>query len=185
MEICNNCKDCCLCNNQEPMFDKKKHADIMWVGLSAKIKENEDDKPLSANTKSGILISEIEERIPEFTTYKTNIVKCPPIENGKLRYPTNEEISYCIGNLESEFMEVKPRVVFLLGNLVADAIGKHFSLNFRKHEGYDYSYTTYQDMFFVPIHHPSYIHVYKRKHTHKWMDAVTGIILEIMENIYG
>ena len=55
------CKDCPLCNNQNPLLDKKIKADVMWVGLSAvKVECTIKEAPLSKSTNTGKLISEIE-----------------------------------------------------------------------------------------------------------------------------
>ena len=46
---CNRCSIVC---NQKPLIDKLRKADIIFVGISAKIKETEDEIPLSENTNS-------------------------------------------------------------------------------------------------------------------------------------
>lgn len=57
--------------------------DILWVGISAKIGE----EPLSETTNTGKLVKQIENACGK-SGYKTNLVKCPPVDkNGKLRYP--------------------------------------------------------------------------------------------------
>ena len=62
--------------------------DILWVGISAKIGE----KPLSEATNTGKLVKQIEAACGK-PVYKTNLVKCPPVDkNGKLRYPNRTEI---------------------------------------------------------------------------------------------
>ena len=67
---------------------------ILWVGISAKIGE----EPLSETTSTGKLVKQIEAACGK-PGYKTNLVKCPPVdENGKLRYPNQAEIDCCLGS---------------------------------------------------------------------------------------
>lgn len=180
MKICENCNECNLFKNQKPLFDKCKSADIMWVGLSAKIVKSDSDIPLSENTNSGFMISEIEKNIGDIKTYKTNIVKCPPLDkDGKLRYPTNKEIDFCINNFKQEIKTINPKIVFLLGKLVTKSVEKNFDVNFNKYSGYNYFYHPYDNVFFVPIHHPSYIYVYRKKDIDIWVESIINIIDEL------
>ena len=88
--------------------------DALWVGISAKIRE----EPLSETTNTGKLVKQIEAACGK-PGYKTNLVKCPPVDkNGKLRYPNQAEIDCCFKNLFAEIAEVKPKVVILLGEKV-------------------------------------------------------------------
>lgn len=92
--------------------------------------------------------------------YITNVVKCRPVNGNKDRPPTDEEISFCKRLLWMEMLEVKPKVVCLLGKtacktllhdylpdrfLMKDVVGKEFR-------------TTYlPGAVFIPNYHPSYI----------------------------
>lgn len=154
IEKIKNCRKCKLCKNQKPLVDKKYECDIMWVGLSAKKVEDVDKNyPLENNTNSGKLIEEIEKKRNDLIFYKTNLVKCLPLnEEGKLRYPTENEMEMCIKNLLIEIRELKPRVVFLLGNNVSKFVNKYCKKNSIK-----------IDAKVLSIEHPSYICVYKRK----------------------
>ena len=95
------CNSCMLCRNQKPLLDKSGVCDIMWVGLSAKKVENVDTTiPLCNDTNSGKVIELIEESLDGFKFYKTNLVKCLPLdEKNQLRYPTIDEMDSCIKNL--------------------------------------------------------------------------------------
>ena len=84
---CNKCDISC---NQKPLVENMKKSDIMFLGISAKMKETEDEMPLSENTNSGKLIKMIEERLLEennnLLCYRSNMVKCVPLnEEGKIR----------------------------------------------------------------------------------------------------
>ena len=123
---CNRCSISC---NQKPLIDKLKKSDIVFLGISAKMKETEDKMPLSENTNSGKLIKMIEERLLEensnISCYRSNMVKCVPLDKeGKIRYPDSLEIENCIDNLVYELSIVKPKVVVLLGRLVEKHLKK-------------------------------------------------------------
>ena len=56
------CNKCSIVCNQKPLVDILRKSDIMIIGISAKMKETEDEMPLSENTNSGKLIKMIEEK---------------------------------------------------------------------------------------------------------------------------
>ena len=143
------CNKCGISCNQKPLVDNMRKSDIMFLGISAKIKEKEDKMPLSENTNSGKLIKMIEERLLEennnLLCYRSNMVKCVPLnEKGKIRYPDNLEIENCIENLEYELNIVNPKVVVFLGRLVEKHLKKKIM---------ELGYNT------ITIYHPSYIYV--------------------------
>ena len=165
IEKCNRCSISC---NQKPLIDKLRKSDIIFVGISAKMKETEDEMPLSENTNSGKLIKMIEERLLKennnISCYRSNMVKCVPInEKGKIRYPDILEIENCIDNLVYELSIVKPKVVVLLGRLVE----KHL-----KKKIIEKGYNT------ITIYHPSYIHVYRKKEIEKYVEESSKNILK-------
>ena len=165
IEKCNRCSISC---NQKPLIDKLRKADIIFLGISAKMKETEDEMPLSENTNSGKLIKMIEERLLKennnISCYRSNMVKCVPLnEKGKIRYPDSLEIENCIDNLVYELSIVKPKVVVLLGRLVE----KHL-----KKKIIEKGYNT------ITIYHPSYIHVYRKKEIEKYVEESSKNILK-------
>lgn len=100
IEQIRKCQKCGLCFNQNHFWRGRKNVRF-WVGLSAKIIKNEDEIPLSPDTNTGMLIQKIEQMLGEVDTYKTNLVKCVPLnEQNKLRYPNKKEIDSCFGNLK-------------------------------------------------------------------------------------
>ena len=181
IEQINKCQKCGLCFNQKPLLEGKKECQIFWVGLSAKIVKTEDEIPLSPDTNTGMLIQKIEEMLGEVDTYKTNLVKCVPLnEQNKLRYPNKREIDSCFGNLQKEIKELSPRIVFLLGEKVYSSVEKHFNIEFNKWEDFNYSYKKYDGIYYVPIHHPSYIYVYKRKKIEQYIDSIEKIVNSLL-----
>lgn len=162
---CNRCSISC---NQKPLIDRLRKADIMIMGISAKMKETEDEIPLSENTNSGKLIKMIEERLLEensnISCYRSNMVKCVPLdEKGKIRYPDILEIENCIDNIVYELSIVKPKVVVLLGRLVEKHLKKKIN---------ELRYNT------ITVHHPSYIHVYRKKEIEKYVEESSKNILK-------
>ena len=162
---CNKCDISC---NQKPLVENMKKSDIMFLGISAKMKETEDEMPLSENTNSGKLIKMIEERLLEennnLLCYRSNMVKCVPLnEEGKIRYPDNLEIENCIENLEHELNIVKPKVVVFLGRLVEKYLKKKII-----ELGYNV----------ITIYHPSYIYVYRKKEIEKYVEESSKNILK-------
>lgn len=175
----NKCKSCNLCKNQPPLLDAKKEGDVFWVGLSAvKIEDNLfQEKPLSPKTNTGKLIAEIENNINSLNFYKTNIVKCLPLKNGKIRYPSQEEMRVCYKNFQYELTELKPKVVFMLGRQVSDFITLTYD-NTKEFLDNNFEYKPFKigAISFVPIHHPSYILIYKRKKIKRYIKAISTII---------
>lgn len=174
-----DCKKCDMCNNQRPLLDKVEECDVMWVGLSAKqVDDVLDEIPLSATTRSGKLINEVESEVNGCKFYKTNVVKCLPLNNkGKLRYPTKKEMELCIVNLKREIELLKPKIIILLGNNVIQSVEKSMQITFDKFNDYEYKLYKQDDYSFLPIHHPSYISVYKRKNKEAYVDAVKELIM--------
>ena len=176
-----NCQKCELYKNQRPLLDTKRECKIIWVGMSAKKTKSQEELPLSSETQSGMLIKKIEEECSEISTYKTNLVKCLPLTpDQKLRYPNKHEIDCCIGHLISEIELLSPKIVFLLGEKVYSSVEKYLNISFDKWNGFDYKYKEYNHVYFIPVQHPSYIYVYKRKYIEEYVQGITKIISELL-----
>lgn len=161
------CKNCSLYLNKLPLFDNKIVCDVMWVGLSAKrVNDIDKDYPLKDDTNSGKLIREIEKQFPCVNYYKTNLVKCLPLNsNEKIRYPNKSEMNACVNNLIFEINVLKPKIIFLLGNNVSTFFNNYIKDNDIKIES-----------FVKKIEHPSYIYIYKRKYKGNYIKDVIGEI---------
>lgn len=171
------CKACGLYLNQLPVYDKSIGSKVFWVGLSSVLIEGEDEKvPLSPKTRSGALISRIElPYLDDVSFYKTNVVKCLPLENNKIRYPLKHEMEKCYPNLVEEISFLKPSIIFLLGKQVAQFIlKKHKIDNFALNNDFNYEAFTIDNILFVPVHHPSYILVYKRKFIENYIKGISS-----------
>jgi len=109
--------------------------------------------------------------------YKTNLVKCLPLKLDKIRYPLQHEMEKCFSNLRSELSELKPTVVFLLGKQVASFVLMKLCIEEYTLDA-NFGYKTFQvgAITYVPVHHPSFVLVYKRKHLKKYMNRIRSII---------
>ena len=149
--------------------------DALWVGISAKIGE----KPLSGTTNTGRLVKQIEAACGRLG-YKTNLVK---YKNGKLRYPNQAEIDCCFKHLLAEIAEVKPKVVILLGEKVCSAVEKKLDIKLKRWRGFEYFATEHNGIWYLPVQHPSYIYVYKRKEAEKYVEKVAEAIGKAVDEV--
>lgn len=180
-EAIRKCNKCGLCQHQAPLLDDAKACQVFWVGLSAKRITIDNEKPLSPSTNSGSILCNVEEHCRGISMYRTNLVKCAPLDEvGKLRYPNKKEIALCFPNLCSEIEELSPDIVFLLGKKVIDSISKYYSITFDEWDGFEYKAMIYKNLCFVPVHHPSYVYVYKRKYIEEYVSGLVGVIKQFI-----
>lgn len=161
------CRACGLYMNQYPIFDVRKISNVFWVGLSAvQFQDSEVKLPLSPSTRTGALVHSIEGPFSNYLSfYKTNLVKCVPMKESKIRYPVEHEMEKCFPNFEMEITDLNPSLVFLLGKQVSTFVLKKlgYGSNFQLDDNFRYESFEANNIQFVPIHHPSYVLVYKRK----------------------
>ena len=177
------CKACGLYLNQYPITDNKKKSNIFWVGLSAvQFEADEEKKPLAAHTRSGALIHTIEESFSnEISFYKTNLVKCVPLKSNKIRYPLEHEMEKCYPNFEDEINDLTPSIVFLLGKQVATFVLKKLSIKeFRLDENFNYTLFDVNNIVYIPVHHPSFVLVYKRKYLNDYITSIQSLFLHFL-----
>jgi DNA polymerase len=178
-----NCNICELCRNQQPLVQQSSYADIFWVGLSAVKTSDKLEIPLSPSTNSGKLINSVELILQNKSFYKTNLVKCLPLENDKIRYPSMNEMKGCHFHLKDEIQYFKPKLVFLLGKQVASFVLREFGVSdFSLDNEYNYSSFIIDNCKYIPIHHPSFILVYKRKKMLDYLKSIENIIKELDKN---
>ena len=169
--------------NQHPIFGQKKQSAIFWVGLSAiQFEEEEEKLPLAPHTRSGALIEQIEQPFSnEISFYKTNLVKCVPIKDNKIRYPLEHEMDKCFPNLQDEIKELNPSIIFLLGKQVATFVLKQSCIKqFFLDENFNYEPIPVGDFLYVPVHHPSYVLVYKRKNLEQYISSIQSLFLNLL-----
>ena len=159
-----------------------KNVNVMWVGLFTKMSSGAKVcAPLHISTNTGKMVAEIEAQCLGVSFYKTNLVKFAPLDSMKvLRYPTYEECILCYPELQTEIQRVSPRVVLLLGIRTATFILRQLGLQIPK-LSYEYIAFDNKGVIYVPIHHPSYILVYKRKEKGLYIQAVKDVIERFIE----
>lgn len=181
IEQIRKCQKCSLCFNQKPLLDVEKECQVFWVGLSAKKMLSDMELPLSPETNTGMVIHKIEQTCEGVIAYKTNLVKCLPLtEQQKLRYPNRKEINCCYEHLLNEIHTMSPKIVFLLGEKVYSSVAKKMKIEFEKWNDFEYHYKELDGIYYVPIHHPSYIYVYKRKRLQDYIDSIEKIINQLL-----
>lgn len=168
------------CSRAGTLGSSPRKAAVMFIGLSAK----PDTNDLCPTTNTGKLIGMIEQRIAsELGIYRTNAVKCAPLDGaGKLRYPTEAEMLSCLPSLRDEIRTVSPRIIVPLGGQVAKFLLRQIG-DGTPFAGFgpDFSYETYSLPFghAMPIHHPSYVWIYKRKRIEEYVDGVVEGLAEL------
>ncbi len=133
---------------------------VCFVGITDKI----GMKPFDPSTKSGIIIDQIISQL-DFDCDKINYVSFSPLsENGKLRYPTKDELTNSFVSFQERISQIQPDLLVVCGKMIAKELQKH---NF------------YQDKVLI-IYHPSYVYVYKRNHIDSYVQEVVKQIKEII-----
>jgi uracil-DNA glycosylase family 4 len=64
-----------------------------------------------------------EQGIPRENWARTNVVWCRPEKNGTNRKPSSLEVESCGNNVEKTIQELKPRVIVVVGETAATALG--------------------------------------------------------------
>ena len=82
----------------------------------------------------------------------------------------------CYPNLDYEISILKPKIVFLLGKKVSSYILKKNGIHQIKFDdNFKYEIFEIEGIKYIPIHHPSYILVYKRKLIEQYVQSIRNI----------
>ncbi len=178
-----HCKRCPLSLYQKPILDLRRNAEVIWLGISSKIVTDKFNKPLDPHTMSGRLIEKIEKQLPSINFYSSNLVKCAPInDHGKLRYPSKDEIRSCSHNLNTELVELQPKIVVMLGEKVSRVVLKNIKINIERQNAFIQSVSKVGDIIYVAATHPSYINVYKRHLTDQYINVIKTTLYNLLFN---
>lgn len=173
-DLDNSCLTCSKKSLQHVAFAKPPDIRIMIVGISGKALKGKELLPLSRDSRSGSILTPLFEQFERHFFYKTNLVKChPTLADGKTRYPNKSEISNCKRFILHEINEIKPKLIFLLGKIVTDTIFTEFNKD--KYFKY-YTPIFHCGTALCPIHHPSYISIYKRKQMPDYISQLANVI---------
>ncbi len=173
------CQKCKLCNNQPPLLNNNiVYNGVFFVGLSA-VKTNSvnNDEPFSVNTKSGSLLRSVSDEVKNKSIYFTNMVKCLPLKDNKIRYPNKSELTLCLENFKYELNELKPEKIVLFGKQVSNHFLEHF--NIKEKSNHYYNGFTVCQWKHIPVllsPHPSYILIYKRRHLEEYKQSIVSFL---------
>lgn len=154
---------------------------VSFVGISSKPGVDRPIAPLSDETLSGRIISDVEARLRKTpdgrTFFRDNLVKTPPLHKGKLRYPTKRELKSEWAEFDQRLTRMRANVVVLLGGIVSQFFRSKRVLRvitcpfadglLLKWVGIDES-----GRLVLAVAHPSYIGIYARKRRVDYADAI-------------
>jgi uracil-DNA glycosylase len=144
---------------------RQAHADVFFTGLSAvPTPQVHLSEPFDLSTRSGKLVREIARVQTSVHVYYTNLVKCLPLRDDRIRYPLRSELEFCFGNYKAELARLVPTKVVLFGRQVSDFVAEKFRLRFRRSNGeFDFPVARRGTVEYLSAVHPSYVLVYKRR----------------------
>ena len=84
------------------------------------------------------------------------------------------------GGPVAEQLARQGKTVFLLGEKVYSSVGKKFEIEFEKWNDFNFHYKEFKGVYYVPVYHPSYIYVYKRKRVEDYISGIEKIINDLL-----
>lgn len=178
-----SCQECGIRRYQEPILDKDPETDdiLMFVDLAPpKVRDPHSDlaRPLTPFTPSGKILAMAEEELRQYgySFYRTNLVKCPPLQGDKPRYPNSYEIEMCLDNLLMEIDYYVPIAVFLLGQNVYMPVLNLLDEPFRNWGGYYFNIYNIDGINYIPAWHPLYIDTYQKKNIPLYIEGIVNAV---------
>ena len=153
-----DCKKCSLYKTRTTivMGEGDYSARYMLVGEAPGKEENKQNRPFvgDAGQRLRKLIKQAGLNINDF--YITNICKCWPGEGN--RTPTKSEIEACLPYLIHQINQIKPEIIFTLGNTATLALlGNRDTRGITKIHGQRYNIGFPVQSVVIPLYHPSYL----------------------------
>lgn len=157
------CKDCPLYATRNKMVigEGNSKSKILIIGEAPGFRENMIGVPFVG--KSGILLNMWLStlKLKREDVFIDNTVKCIPLDNGRIRAPTDEEIDRCRYKIDHTIKQMNPDIIITLGKTplklffpdikqLSGKIGKMISDKFMIRN----EYFTIPKLF--PLYHPSY-----------------------------
>lgn len=166
--------------NKKKVTQIKPGRNIYLIGLSSK----PNKEHLSPDTQTGKIVQQIVCKLPFENIKKTNLVREVPLDaSGKLRYPDNNEMRAGWKVLKEEINLSMPCILVTFGQQVSHFLQSELTGKPQKQKlSSEFSYKTIEsnNMTILPVHHPSFIYVYKRKNIDSYVDAVVHSIIGTM-----
>lgn len=156
---------------------------VYFIGLSMK----PSCEALAPETRTGNIIEQIIDQLPDVDIIKTNLVKIPPIDqDGNLRYPNLDEMQAGWYELQNEITQTDPDLLVTLGQQVSLFLRSQLGVEPVKPQlPSDFSsdsYLSQSQSKILSVHHPSFIYVYHRKEIEIYIENVVISILSLVSN---
>ncbi len=149
---------------------------ILWLGISM---QKDSVKAFDKKFLSRQILDQAIIYLNNYEHHFDNLVNYGPLnEHNKIRYPTIGEIFQNQKELKNRIKELNPLIIIALGSLVTKSLAKIFNLNINFPKTYQYQFYK-SEYFIIPVHHPSYIGVYKRKNLKDYIENIHKSILTI------
>jgi len=149
-EANSHCKDCSILLKKKPLYcvedyDHLKQSDVLFLSDSIK---HRFGKTCAFSKEEREIISEF---FPGDTYQMSASVKCPSVREADMS-PSNMEA--CRNYLQLTIDKVKPRLVFVCGNLAMKMLIKKSGITNKRGKSYDYTTDDGHTCVVVPIFHP-------------------------------
>lgn len=63
---------------------------------------------------------------------------------------------------------------------VTSSVEKHLGIKFDEWDEFNYQSREHKGIYYVPVHHPSYIYVYKRKMIEKYTQSIRKMVVNLL-----
>lgn len=158
---------------------QEKPASVLWVGISGKPFTN----ALASTTATGRIVDTIENMSGGVRFRRTNLVKNAPLNgDGRLRYPTQDEMLKGANILFGELEHMEARIVITLGAAVSKVVVERTIVN-RRFRGlsraFKYRAVRTDRFYILPVHHPSFVLIYRRRKLQRYMLSIKKCIADI------
>ena len=147
VKVCNKCN---LCRNRtNTVFGTgNKNAEIMFIGEGPGAEEDKEGIPFVGRAGKLMNMAFQGLGINREEVYICNIVKCRPPNN---RTPLKEEAVACLDYLRAQVMEVKPKIIVLLGNTaLKNILGDSYGITSTRGK-----WVEKKDILYMPTFHPA------------------------------
>ena len=144
---CNKC-DLCKHRTQTVFGTGSKEAKIMFIGEGPGADEDREGIPFVG--KAGKLMNMAFQGlgIKREDVYICNVVKCRPPNN---RTPLKEEADACLDYLRAQVIEIKPKIIVLLGNTaLKNILGSEYGITSARGK-----WINKKDIWYMPTFHPA------------------------------
>ena len=88
-----------------------------------------------------------------------------------------QEMELCYRHLTTEINYFAPKIILLLGKQVASFVLKNKGVSKVDLDGkFNYRLIFIEGIYYLPVHHPSYVLIYKRKHVQNYIAKIKQVL---------